>query len=334
VVVFLLDENWDLGTISHLVPRTSLCYSPVVSGASLIKIGTAGWSYKDWDGIVYPGSLKKDKHPVEYLAQFFDLIEINSSFYGHIKPEIGLLWTRKARAVNRNFVFTAKLNKAFTHSPVAVIEPTSAATIRPHEDDEGLAKAGLDAIAGEGMLGALLAQFPISFKNTNENREYLEKVIEKFGVYPLVVEVRHSSWNNEGSLRYFVKKNVTFCNIDQPMLGRAIGPTEYVTSPLAYVRLHGRNYDKWFDCDSRDDRYNYLYTEQELRGWKSHIDNIAKRAKVTFVVTNNHFEGKAAVNALQLRHMISDQPVKVPPQLLKNYPDLVQIAEATNDGLF
>ena len=305
-----------------------------MSEGSLVKIGTAGWSYKDWDGVVYPASLKKEKHPVEYLAQYFDLIEINSSFYGHIKPEIGLLWCRKARAANAQFIFTAKLNKAFTHSPVAVLEPTSAATIRPHADDEQLAKEGLDALAGEGMLGALLAQFPVSFKNTNENRDYVESVTDRFKQYPLVVEVRHSSWNNEGTLRYFAQKGVAFCNIDQPRLGRSLGPTEHVTSPLAYVRLHGRNYDKWFDSDSRDDRYNYLYTEPELKGWKQHIDNIAKKSKVTFVVTNNHFEGKAVVNALQLKHLVTQQSVKIPPQLLKTYWELEQIAEAPSGKLF
>lgn len=305
-----------------------------MSEGALIKIGTAGWSYKDWDGIVYPSSMKKEQHPVEYLAQYFDLIEINSSFYGHIKPEIGMLWCRKARAVNRAFVFTAKLNRAFTHSPTAVIESTSAATIRPHSDDERLAKEGLDSLMQENMLGALLAQFPISFKNTNENRDYLETLIARFKQYPLVVEVRHSSWNNEGTLRYFANKDVAFCNIDQPRLGRAIGPTEHVTSPFAYVRLHGRNYDKWFDCDSRDDRYNYLYTEQELKSWKDHIVNIANKAKVTYVVTNNHFEGKAAVNGLQLKHMITGHPVKVPPQLLKRYWELEPISEAPSEKLF
>jgi uncharacterized protein YecE (DUF72 family) len=298
-----------------------------------IKIGTAGWSYKDWEGIVYPASLKKEQHPVEYLAQYFDLIEINSSFYGHIKPEVGLLWCRKARAVNSEFVFTAKLNKAFTHSPVAVIESTSAATIRPQSNDERLAKAGLDVLAAEGMLGALLAQFPISFKNTDPNRAYLESTIERFKRYPLVIEVRHASWNNHDTLEYFVKKGVAFCNIDQPKLGRAIGPTEYVTSPVGYVRLHGRNYDKWFDSDSRDDRYNYLYTEPELKSWKQHIDNIAKKAKVTYVVTNNHFEGKAAVNALQLKHMITDKPVKVPELMMKKYWELEQIAETPEGKL-
>ncbi len=292
-----------------------------------IKIGPAGWSYKDWDGIVYPPSLKKEKHPVEYLAQYFDLIEINTSFYGHIKPEVGLLWCRKARAVNRGFTFTAKLNKAFTHSPVAVIESTSAATIRPHAEDEKLAKAGLDVLAGEGMLGALLAQFPISFKNTGANRAYLESLVDRFAEYPLAVEVRHATWNNEDTLEYFAKKGVSFCNIDQPRLGRAIGPTEHVTAPLAYVRLHGRNYEKWFCSDSRDDRYNYLYTEPELKVWKQHIDGIAAKAKVTFVVTNNHFEGKAAVNALQLKHLVTGDPVKVPPEMIKHYWELEQIAE-------
>ena len=83
------------------------------------------------------------------------------------------------------------------------------------------------------MLGALLAQFPISFKNTNANRDYLEPVLEKFKQYPLVVEVRHNSWTNEGTLRYFAEKGVAFCNIDQPKLGKAIAPTEHVTRRLA-----------------------------------------------------------------------------------------------------
>jgi uncharacterized protein YecE (DUF72 family) len=295
--------------------------------AGKILIGTAGWSYKDWEGIVYPSSLKKTQHPVEYMAQYFDLIEINTSYYGHIKPELGLLWCRKARSVNPEFRFTAKLNKAFTHSPVAVIESTSAATIKPNSEDEKLAKEGLDAISGEGMLGALLAQFPMSFKNVGENREYLESVIAKFVQYPLVIEVRHSSWNNDGTLRYFGQKGVAFCNIDQPLLGKAIGPTEYVTTPFAYVRLHGRNYEQWFDSDSRNDRYNYLYTMPEIKKWTGHVQNIAKKAEVTYVVTNNHFEGKAAVNGLQLKHELTGRPVKVPETLLKHYWELADIAE-------
>ena len=159
-----------------------------------ILVGTAGWSYRDWEGIVYPVSLKKTEHPAAYLAHYFDVIEINSSFYGHIRPEVGKLWCRKVAEVNPRFRFTAKLNRAFTHSPNAVLEPTSAATLLPNPDDEALAKQGYDAIAGEGRLGALLIQFPVSFRNTNENRAYLESLLERFAGYPQVVEVRHASW--------------------------------------------------------------------------------------------------------------------------------------------
>ena len=275
--------------------------------APQIYIGTAGWSYKDWEGVVYPAQIKKSQHPVEYLARYIDALEINTSFYGHIKPEWGKLWCRMARAVNPHFMFTAKLNRAFTHSPIAVIESTSADTIRANEEDERLAKEGLESVAMESMLGAVLAQFPISFKNTNANREYLDRVIRKFKDFPLVVEVRHNSWTNEGTLRYFAEEGVAFCNIDQPKLGNAVTPSEHVTGPLAYVRLHGRNYDQWFDSDSRNDRYNYLYSETELRGWKTRIDAIAEKAQKTFVIANNHFEGKAAVNALQLKSMITGQ---------------------------
>ena len=298
-----------------------------------IRIGIAGWSYKDWEGVVYPAQIKKTQHPVEYLAQYFDLIEINSSFYGHIKPEIGKLWCRKA-AANPNFVFTAKLNKNFTHSPLATLEATSAATIKPNEQDEKLAKEGLDAVAGEGRLGALLAQFPVSFKNTNENRDYLDWLLQRFKAYPVAVEVRHTSWNNEGILRYFAGKGVAFVNIDQPRLGKSLSGTEHVTSPVSYIRLHGRNYDQWFEAERCEDRYNYLYSERELVDWKAKIEQVAQKAEVTFVVANNHFQGKAAVNALQLKRLMTGDPVKAPETLARVYPsELGPISEAVAPGL-
>jgi uncharacterized protein YecE (DUF72 family) len=293
-----------------------------------ILVGIAGWSYKDWEGIVYPPGMKKTEHPAAYLAHYFDVIEINSSFYGHIKPEVGKLWCRKVAEVNPRFRFTAKLNRVFTHSPNAVIEPTSAATLLPNPEDEVLAKQGLDAIAGEGRLGALLIQFPVSFRNTNENRAYLEALLERFTDYPQVVEVRHASWNNEGILRYFVEKGVAFCNIDQPLLGRSLAPTGHATSKIGYIRLHGRNYDQWFDSDSRNDRYNYLYTEKELAGWQKRIEEVAAKTEVTFVITNNHFEGQAAVNALQLKHALTGQPVSAPETLVQRYPVLETILES------
>jgi uncharacterized protein YecE (DUF72 family) len=303
-----------------------------------IRIGTAGWSYKDWDGVFYPPEMRSRKtHPLEYLARFFDTTEINTSFYGPLKPELVKLWCRKVAAVNPNFLFTAKLYRAFTHSPQAVMEPTSAATIRPTDEDELRTREGLDALAGTGRLGALLIQFPVSFKNTPLNREYLDRLLRQFIEYPRVVEVRHSSWNDAATLAAFTQKNVGFCNIDQPLLGRSLAPTEHVTAPIAYVRLHGRNYEHWFvdqgfDSDNRDDRYNYLYKEKELEGWKERIQNVAGKAHTTYVITNNHFESKAGVNALELKAMISGQRVSAPPTLIQKYPELRRFADPALDS--
>jgi len=271
-------------------------------------------------------------HPLEYLARFFDTAEINTSFYGPLKPELGKLWSKRVAAINPRFVFTAKLYRAFTHSPTAVMEPTSAATIRPTDEDEIKTREGLDSLASEGKLGALLIQFPISFKNTPLNREYLERLLRQFIEYPRVVEVRDSSWDNADTLAEFARQNVAFCNIDQPLLGKSLAPTEHVTAPIAYVRLHGRNYDQWFDSDNRHDRYNYLYKERELDSWKERIENLAHRAQTTYVITNNHFESKAGVNAIELKSMISGKRTKAPPSLIQHYPELKKFADPADDG--
>src|SRR6476646_3840459 len=319
--------------------RASEAGSIAPSAQPSIRIGTAGWSYKDWEGIFYPPGMRQRKvHPLEYLARFFDTAEINTSFYGPLKPELAKLWSKKVAGVNPNFLFTAKLYRAFTHSPIAVMEPTSAATIRPTDEDEIQVREGLDALANEGKLGALLIQFPVSFKNTPLNREYLERLLRQFIEYPRVVEVRDSSWNNPETLAEFTRQSVAFCNIDQPVMGKSLAPTEHVTAPIAYIRLHGRNYDQWFDSDNRNDRYNYLYKERELEGWKERIENVAHKAQTTYVITNNHFESKAGVNAIELKAMITGKRVAAPATLIQKYPELRRFADpdegaaGTGDG--
>jgi uncharacterized protein YecE (DUF72 family) len=100
---------------------------------------------------------------------------------------------------------------------------------------------------------------------------------------------------------------------------------------VGYVRLHGRNYKEWFDSDNRDDRYNYLYTKSELEDWKGKIESIAERAQVTYVITNNHYQGRAGVNALELKSMLTGKRVKAPPTLLRHYPELKAFADAAED---
>jgi len=303
-----------------------------MQAAHRIRIGTAGWSYKDWNGTFYPPEVQRKKvHPLEYLAHFFDVVEINTSFYGHIRPELARIWVRKV-ASNPDFRFTAKLHQSFTHSPLGVLEPTSAVSIRPTDEDEAMAREGLDALAGEGKLGALLIQFPVSFKNTSLNREYLERLLRQFIEYPRVVEVRHETWNNDETIALFARQDVAFCNIDQPVIGKSLAPTEHVTSTLGYVRLHGRNYKDWFNSDDRNDRYNYLYTSDELGGWKDKIESISERAQTTYVITNNHYQGRAGANALELKSMLSGQRVKAPPDLLETYPQLKKFADQDHEA--
>jgi uncharacterized protein YecE (DUF72 family) len=300
---------------------------------SRILIGTAGWSYKDWDGVFYPpGMQHRKQHALEYLAQCFDVVEINTSFYGHIKPELAKLWSRKVETVNPKFMFTAKLHRSFTHSPLSETEPTSAVSIKPNDEDERLAREGLDALASTGKLGALLIQFPVSFKNTALNREYVDTLLRQFIEFPRVLEVRHCSWDNPETVASFAQKNVAFCNIDQPLIGKSLEATEHVTSPVGYVRLHGRNYDQWFEAENCKERYNYLYKEPELAVWKEKIERIAQKAEVTYVVANNHNLGKAGVNALELKHMLTGKRVKAPEVLIEHYPELKKIADPLSDG--
>ena len=287
--------------------------------AGAIKIGVAGWSYKDWANVVYPASLKA-AHRLGYLAEFFNLVEINSSFYGPIRPAVAREWCRIVAGRNPRFIFTAKLYRAFTHSPVSVVESTSANTIRPQSGDERGVKAGFDAIASEGLLGAVLAQFPISFKYTDENQAYLGRLVSRFCEYPLVLEVRHESWNRPEILSWLAALGVGLCNIDQPLLGRAIRPAARATSAIGYIRLHGRNYKQWFGDTNVRDRYDYLYSGNELTQWKERVTEVSEQTAATYVVANNHNLGKAAVNALELMNLLDRRKVAVPPPLLAAYP--------------
>ena len=279
-----------------------------------IRVGPAGWSYADWEGIVYPRSKPRGFHPATYLAQFFDTIEINTSFYNPLRAEVAQSWVAKVQC-NPSFQFTAKLWKRFTHERSASLQ------------DERTFKQGIEPLATAGRLGALLLQFPWSFKNTRENHEYMSGLFMQFMEYPLVVEVRHSSWNQPETFELLRSQGVGFCNIDQPVIGRSLAPSEHVTTPVGYVRLHGRNYDHWFTANEQAyERYDYLYTMQELKPWAERIANIASSAEIVFVISNNHFQGQSITNALQLISILRGPPVAVPEGLAAHYPQLAEIA--------
>ncbi len=280
-----------------------------------IRIGPAGWSYNDWKGVVYPPSANSKFDPLAYLAKFFDTIEINSSFYRPPTASTTKSWARRV-AGNPDFTFTAKLHRVFTHE-------RGKATAADRKDFH----EGMEPLKEAGKLGALLLQFPWSFKNTDDERTYLERLIEQFKDYPLIVEVRHTSWNTPGMYEELEARGVGICNIDQPLFSRSIKPSALTTSPLGYVRLHGRNYQSWFrDKAPRDERYNYLYSVDELDPWIARIKEVAKQTKEAYVITNNHFLGKAVVNALEIMSTLEERKVKAPLPLFDKYPRLSESA--------
>jgi uncharacterized protein YecE (DUF72 family) len=177
-----------------------------------------------------------------------------------------------------------------------------------------------------GKLGAVLLQFPWSFKRTEENREWLGDVTRAFRQYPLVVEVRHSSWLEPAFLKALEEEGVGFVNIDQPLYHDSIGPSAHVTSHVGYVRVHGRNYKDWFrEKAPVEQRYNYLYRPKELEPWAERAKEIASdpATKDVYVITNNHYKGKAVANALMLKSMVTGMKVQSPPGVLEAYGEVM-----------
>lgn len=287
-----------------------------------IRVGPAGWSYKDWEGLVYPQKSGAKFDPLEYLARFFDTIEINSSFYRPFTPSTANSWARRVGGA-ADFTFTAKLNRVFTHERGKATEA-----------DEKEVREGMDALHSKGKLGAMLIQFPWSFKNTDDDRVYLTKLLDRFKDYPLVLEIRHSSWNNPQIYEWLEELGVGICNIDQPLFERSVSPAALTTSQVGYVRLHGRNYHDWFrEKAPRDDRYNYLYSLDELEPWITRIREIAAKTKESYVITNNHFRGQAVVNAIEIKSTLEEERVVAPAPLFKKYPALIDSAIPEPEGL-
>lgn len=303
-------------------PSTETNSSAGPAPGSVLRIGPAGWSYPDWAGFVYPSRRAKGFHEAAYLAEFFDTIEINTSFYQPLRPEHAAQWIARV-AANPRFVFTAKLWQRFTHD---IRSTTTAASA----SEERAIRAGFDVLCAANKLGAVLLQFPFSFHRTAETVAYLSALLKRFTDYPLVVEVRHATWDSPETLELLHTHGASFCNVDQPIIGRSLAPSARTTSPVGYVRLHGRRYDTWFSDDAKipaHERYNYLYSAEELAPWVARVRKVSEQARETFVVTNNHFQGKAVVNALQLISILKGAKVKVPEPLRRQYPQLESIAE-------
>jgi len=280
-------------------------------------IGTAGWSYADWEGIVYPEKKDKAFHPLIFLAQYINIVEINSTFYRPPSIRISLSWVKRVENFPE-FLFSIKLHQIFTHQRKDFTQK---------EVDEF--KLGIEPLKVHSRLAAILIQFPWSFVHTTFNRDYLVKLFKFFSNFPLAVEVRHSSWDIPEFYKLLSEYKVCFCNIDQPIFRNSIKPSAITTHPqFSYVRLHGRNYQNWFKQDAgRDERYNYLYSKEELGDWVKKIKDMAKKGDKVIVISNNHYQGQALANALQIKNMITGKKLSIPSLLLSRYPVLKDIID-------
>lgn len=282
------------------------------SRGSIVRVGVAGWDYPDWAGVVYPAETARDFDRLRYLAGFLDLVEINSSFYGPPRASTAESWLKRLADLP-DFRFTAKLWRRFTH------ERAQAWTAAEVDD----VRAGFDPLVESGRLEAVLMQFPMSFKNGEAEREWLSDLVRTFRDYPLVVEVRHASWNERGFYGWLGEEGVGFVNIDQPLFHHCLKPSARHTGRIAYVRVHGRNYQDWFRRNAgRDARYDYLYTPEKLEPWIERTRELvaAPETDDVDVVFNNHYRGKAVVNAIQFSAMLSGRERPAPPALVKAYP--------------
>jgi uncharacterized protein YecE (DUF72 family) len=285
---------------------------------SNVYVGSAGWSYPDWEGVVYPAQRPRGKSELACLAEYLDAVEINTSFYRPPSARLAEGWVRQV-AAKPGFLFTAKLWQRFTHERE---RPWAAAEVVQF-------KEGLRPLREANCFGALLMQFPWSFVASAPSRNWLSRLAESFGEFPCVLEVRHASWDSPESREFLRRAGLNFCNIDQPHSRNSIGPTSLATGPIAYYRFHGRNAQAWFDRDAgRDERYNYLYTPAELAPWIENIIAMAAEVQKLFVMNNNHYQGQAVVNALQLKSSLSGRKVPVPESLLEHYPVLKEVAAA------
>jgi len=289
----------------------------------MIRIGSAGWSYPDFEGIVYPRTPQRGFDPLAFLAGFLDLVEINASFYRIPHPRATSSWAERVSG-NHRFLFTAKLWRGFTHE-TAALTPEIAASAE-HEFREAMRP-----LVERSLLGAVLVQFPYSFHNTAVNRARLSEIIDRFSDMPLAVEIRHASWLEAAYIDFLRERGIAFCNVDQPAVSSNIPPTAHVTAGFAYARLHGRNQEDWFEEGAgRDRRYDYLYSAEELSGWVVRIADMAAGAKDVFIVANNHYRGQGVANAVELKASVEKIVAEAPADLIATYPRLARCARPTH----
>lgn len=297
-----------------------------------VRVGTSGWSYPTgkgtWNGIFYPESARGRTRTqggfddLAFYAEHFNTVEVNSSFYGVPSAQTTKGWAARTPA---GFEFSLKLYQKFTH-PEMFLEATGKDPANLDRTDVDAFRAALEPLASAGKLGALLAQFPASFKNERSSLGYLEWLLEAFRDYPVAVELRHRSFSDtpEETLQLLGAHGAALVQIDEPKFRFSIRQDRLANvKTFYYMRLHGRNAAQWWEHDKSEDRYNYLYSASELAPIVEAVEEASRDVTKTYLYANNHFSAKSVANATNIKHKLG-QPLDgaYPEAFVERYPDL------------
>lgn len=317
-------------------------------GAADLRIGTSGWNYPagqgTWNGVFYPPARGREKgfDELSFYAEHFNTVEVNSTFYGQPRAEVTRGW---AERTPRDFEFSIKLYQKFTHPKMFTEAFTKGvpshdaamldALARPNQIDLDEFRRGIDPLAAAGKLGALLAQFPPSFKDSQQSRDYLAWLLGAFADYRLAVELRHSSWSDAmaATLSLLDPAGAAWVQIDEPKFRCSIKQNFLPNvQGIYYMRLHGRNAKQWWSHEKAEDRYNYLYAAGELNEFVETVDAAREIVKKLYLYTNNHFSAKSVANAAMIKKQLGE-PVEgdYSAEFLSRYPELGRTAKATPD---
>ncbi len=252
-----------------------------------IIVGTSGYSFQDWIGTFYPPGIRKGDMLKEYCKHFAG-VEVNSTYYRIPHPAV---LKRMEEKTPEGFEFVIKANQEMTHA-----KSRDSHLYRAFED-------AIKPIIDAGKFGGIIAQFPWGFKNTQENRDHIRFLKEQFKDHPLFIEFRNREWIREETFEELKQAGIGYCSVDEPRLRGLVPPIAKVTTDIGYVRLHGRNAKNWWG--EGGDRYDYLYSEEELKEWVKKIKAMSQSARKTYVFFNNCHAGQAARNAKLMQELLS-----------------------------
>jgi uncharacterized protein YecE (DUF72 family) len=309
----------------------------------VLRIGTSGWNYPSgkgtWNGVFYPKPRPKGFDELAYYAEHFDTVEVNTTFYGQPRADVCRDWARRTPA---GFAFSVKLYQKFTHPnmfkerlsralPEDVRDQSqlTAELARPNDADLDEFRRGIDPLASTGRLGALLAQFPASFTSDPSSLEYLSGLLRVFADYPVAVELRHRSWSDAiaDTLALLNGFGAAWVQIDEPKFRFSIRQNSLPNvTGFYYMRLHGRNAAQWWKHDKSEDRYNYLYSPDELKEFTETADAARRLVKKVYLYANNHYSAKSVANAAMIKQQLGE-PIDgaYPPEFVERYPDLAGV---------